>query len=211
MWCCYLPEFVRRQPSQGRTCYWGAPLLHTSRCCQSGSQHPSIGRDVVHHGWSWKNGSSTPPCPRRCTSAAGSRRVCRRARHAGRSALLVCRRRPSRLVAARAPRRVSQVKSTGGCPSACVSRVKVWTIHLNLPRRVNIHTYANIHTSETFEGTRFSKADPFRPCATFTGASMCTFECDVWVMVRALVRPVHTVIAFGARYGTTTSNFLRIG
>lgn len=82
---------------------------------------------------------------------------------------------------------------------------------MNLPRRVNIHTYANIHTSETFEGTRFSKADPFRPCATFTGASMCTFECDVWVMVRALVRPVHTVIAFGARYGTTTSNFLRIG
>ena len=72
-------------------------------------------------------------------------------------------------------------------------------------------TYANIHMYETFEGTRFSKADPFRPCATFTGASMCTFECDVWVMVRALVRPVHTVIAFGARYGTTTSNFLRIG
>lgn len=44
----------------------------------------------------------------------------------------------------------------------------------------------------------------FGPCRTFKGANRCAMEWDIWVIVRALVRPVHSVIEFGARYGTSS-------
>jgi len=39
---------------------------------------------------------------------------------------------------------------------------------------------------------------------SFVGATNCQIEWDEWVMVRALLGPQHTVIEFGARYGTTS-------
>eukprot|EP00966_Prymnesium_polylepis_P072741 1689019-Prymnesium_polylepis.1 len=42
------------------------------------------------------------------------------------------------------------------------------------------------------------------PCKSFVGAARCAMEWDVWVMVRSLITPAHTVIEFGARSGTTS-------
>ena len=41
-------------------------------------------------------------------------------------------------------------------------------------------------------------------CRTFIGASVCGIESDMWAMARALIRPWHTVLEHGARYGTTS-------
>ena len=44
----------------------------------------------------------------------------------------------------------------------------------------------------------------YLPCKTFQGASRCAMEWDIWVMVRALIRPSHMVIEYGARFGTSS-------
>ena len=63
------------------------------------------------------------------------------------------------------------------------------------------------------EGEGFSKAraraglthNNYQPCRTFRGErNHCAMEWDLWVMVEALITPAHTVIEFGARYGTTS-------
>ena len=41
------------------------------------------------------------------------------------------------------------------------------------------------------------------PCPTFLGAIVCGIEWPTWMQIDAFVRPWHTVIEFGARYGTS--------
>ena len=43
-----------------------------------------------------------------------------------------------------------------------------------------------------------------KACRTYVNATRCAMEWDMWLIVRALVRPRHSVIEFGARYGTTS-------
>ena len=43
-----------------------------------------------------------------------------------------------------------------------------------------------------------------KACRTYVNATRCAMEWDMWLIVRALVRPHHSVIEFGARYGTTS-------
>jgi hypothetical protein len=47
------------------------------------------------------------------------------------------------------------------------------------------------------------------PCSTYDGASLCFIEHDEWMVVDAAVRPEHTVLEFGARYGTTSCRLAR--
>lgn len=43
-----------------------------------------------------------------------------------------------------------------------------------------------------------------RPCPTYAGATRCGIEWATWMQIEAFVEPRHTVIEFGARYGTSS-------
>ena len=43
-----------------------------------------------------------------------------------------------------------------------------------------------------------------RPCPTYAGATRCGIEWATWMQIEAFVKPRHTVIEFGVRYGTSS-------
>ncbi len=49
-----------------------------------------------------------------------------------------------------------------------------------------------------------------KPCTTYQGALQCFVEHDEWIMADAFVNPSHTIIEFGARYGTTSCRLARL-
>ena len=49
----------------------------------------------------------------------------------------------------------------------------------------------------------------YRPCSQYAGATKCGIEMDEWLAVDALIKPWHTVIEFGGRYGTTSCRLAR--
>ena len=84
-------------------------------------------------------------------------------------------------------------------------------------------TLAQFDEAAFFPSTRYSSSLPpaiesdsrerplkrNRPCKTYRGATHCGMEWDEWIMVDALVRPRHTVIEFGGRFGTTSCRLAR--
>ena len=49
-----------------------------------------------------------------------------------------------------------------------------------------------------------------KPCTTYKGTLECFIEYDEWIMADAFVNPSHTIIEFGARYGTTSCRLARL-